>query len=325
MRSSSAPAARVVASALARHGAWASRAEAQQQRRASRWSASTRRRRAAAGWSWTRSTCAAASAAPSRRPSATRATRCGHVGDGAQRLAVVSDQAFADFGFAVTYDRWRLYAQPRHAARHPRQQRHRRRPPVHVAPPVDIGTHPDTLTGRSHRLRRAPRRRRHGPVSPRRRRAALHPQRRALRLRHRRHLPRHGPRPLRRRRWGSSRTRDTSACTCARSTTRRRRKPARERAALRRGRGRAGPRRRRQARRSSSVPRSMGRRRFAPSSDPNGTALEGLLSGRLEGTATMDRSCGSSWARASVVNHHFGAPEWRLVFAIELFDHHAGP
>lgn len=29
--------------------------------------------------------------------------------DGSQRLAVVSDQAFADFGFAVTYDRFRLY------------------------------------------------------------------------------------------------------------------------------------------------------------------------------------------------------------------------
>ena len=31
------------------------------------------------------------------------------VTDGVQHLAVVSDQAFADFGFAVTYDRWRLY------------------------------------------------------------------------------------------------------------------------------------------------------------------------------------------------------------------------
>jgi hypothetical protein len=29
--------------------------------------------------------------------------------DGSQRLAVVSDQAFADFGFAATYDRFRLY------------------------------------------------------------------------------------------------------------------------------------------------------------------------------------------------------------------------
>jgi hypothetical protein len=31
------------------------------------------------------------------------------VGAGSQRVAVVSDQAFTDFGFAVTYDRWRLY------------------------------------------------------------------------------------------------------------------------------------------------------------------------------------------------------------------------
>ncbi|MBV9950076.1 MAG: hypothetical protein JOZ69_24760, partial [Myxococcales bacterium] len=30
-------------------------------------------------------------------------------GDGSQRRDLVSDQAFAGFGFAVTYDRWRLY------------------------------------------------------------------------------------------------------------------------------------------------------------------------------------------------------------------------
>jgi hypothetical protein len=29
--------------------------------------------------------------------------------DGAQRVNLVSDQAFADFGFAATYDRWRVY------------------------------------------------------------------------------------------------------------------------------------------------------------------------------------------------------------------------
>jgi hypothetical protein len=31
------------------------------------------------------------------------------VTDGTQHLSVVSDEAFADFGFAVTHDRWRLY------------------------------------------------------------------------------------------------------------------------------------------------------------------------------------------------------------------------
>jgi hypothetical protein len=31
------------------------------------------------------------------------------VTDGSQHLAVVADQAFTAFGFAVTYDRWRLY------------------------------------------------------------------------------------------------------------------------------------------------------------------------------------------------------------------------
>ncbi len=31
-----------------------------------------------------------------------------HVGEGAERLDVVSDQAFADFGLAITHDRWRF-------------------------------------------------------------------------------------------------------------------------------------------------------------------------------------------------------------------------
>ena len=44
-----------------------------------------------------------------------------------KHLAVVSDQAFADFGFAVTYDRLALLPQPRRAARHHRPERHGRR------------------------------------------------------------------------------------------------------------------------------------------------------------------------------------------------------
>jgi hypothetical protein len=67
------------------------------------------------------------------------------VSDGAQRLAVVSDEAFADFAFAVTYDRWRLYVdldvpivikgQGGTVGAY-----------TYKAPSVDPGTNPDTLT-----------------------------------------------------------------------------------------------------------------------------------------------------------------------------------
>ena len=56
---------------------------------------------------------------------------------------------------------------------------------------------------------------------------------------------------------------------------------------------------------------------------PDGTALEGLLSGRLEGTADDGPQVRVKLGTGVGLNHRFGAAEWRLVFAIELFDHHA--
>jgi hypothetical protein len=66
-------------------------------------------------------------------------------GDGSQSLTVVSSQAFADFGFAVTYDRFRLslaldaplYAGGTSGTLGGRE---------FTAPSVDPGSHPDTLT-----------------------------------------------------------------------------------------------------------------------------------------------------------------------------------
>jgi|CZKU01.1.fsa_nt_gi hypothetical protein len=53
------------------------------------------------------------------------------------------------------------------------------------------------------------------------------------------------------------------------------------------------------------------------------TALEGLLTGRLEGTAGRVPQLRVKLGTGAGINQHFGAPEWRLVFAIELFDHNS--
>ena len=51
------------------------------------------------------------------------------------------------------------------------------------------------------------------------------------------------------------------------------------------------------------------------------TALEALLSGRLEGTAEDGRQYRVKLGVGAGLNPHFGEPEWRFVIGIELFDH----
>jgi hypothetical protein len=67
------------------------------------------------------------------------------VTDGAQHLAVVSDQAFADFGFALTYDRWRLYLNLDMPLSTQGESGTVGTYTFH-APSVDLGSNPDTLT-----------------------------------------------------------------------------------------------------------------------------------------------------------------------------------
>lgn len=55
------------------------------------------------------------------------------------------------------------------------------------------------------------------------------------------------------------------------------------------------------------------------------TALEGLLTGRLEGTAEHGAQIRVKLGAGGGMNAHFGAPEWRMLFAIEVFDHGGGP
>jgi hypothetical protein len=53
----------------------------------------------------------------------------------------------------------------------------------------------------------------------------------------------------------------------------------------------------------------------------NATALEGLLTTRLEGTANDRAQLRVKLGAGAGIDDHFGAPEWRLVFGVELFDY----
>ena len=197
------------------------------------------------------------------------------------------------FGFAATYDRFRLYLDLdaplvipgtggtvggyslHGAVAGPREEPgHDRRTPASASTRASSGT-------------------RAAPSGWAWARSSTCPSGDRARLRHRRHLPRDARASSSPATWASSPTPGSSACTSARSTTRRRRAARRAAScssASRRGArlpvgGGAG-------RRSSSGRRSSARRRSARSSSATAPAVEGLLTGRLEGTADDGPSCG---------------------------------
>jgi hypothetical protein len=53
----------------------------------------------------------------------------------------------------------------------------------------------------------------------------------------------------------------------------------------------------------------------------NTTGLEALLSGRVEGTAGAGPQLRVKLGVSAGIDPHFGAPEWRMVLGVELFDH----
>ena len=55
------------------------------------------------------------------------------------------------------------------------------------------------------------------------------------------------------------------------------------------------------------------------------TGVEGLVSGRLEGTGDDGIQLRARLGTGAGLDEHFGAPEWRLVFGVEAFARTAGP
>jgi hypothetical protein len=72
-------------------------------------------------------------------------------------------------------------------------------------------------------------------------------------------------------------------------------------------------------------PELYGASAFRTFLDSTGTALEALLTGRLEGTADDGQQLRIKMGVGGGLDARFGAPEWRLLFGIEVFDHHARP
>jgi len=68
-------------------------------------------------------------------------------------------------------------------------------------------------------------------------------------------------------------------------------------------------------------PEFYGETAFSSFFGATATGLEGLLSGRLEGTADDGLELRVKLGTGGGLNQHFGAPEWRIVFGIEVFDH----
>jgi hypothetical protein len=70
-------------------------------------------------------------------------------------------------------------------------------------------------------------------------------------------------------------------------------------------------------------PEIYGESAFRSFLSPTATGLEGLLSARVEGTGDDGPQVRVKLATGAGLNQRFGAPEWRIVMGVELFDHGA--
>ena len=72
-------------------------------------------------------------------------------------------------------------------------------------------------------------------------------------------------------------------------------------------------------------PEVFGATAFRSFFDSNSTALEGLLSARLEGIGDNGAQLRVKLGAGAGINQQFGAPQWRIVCGIEVFNHNHGP
>jgi len=72
-------------------------------------------------------------------------------------------------------------------------------------------------------------------------------------------------------------------------------------------------------------PEVFGATAFRSFFDSNSTALEGLLSARLEGIGANGAQLRVKLGAGAGINQQFGAPQWRIVCGIEVFNHNHGP
>jgi hypothetical protein len=70
-------------------------------------------------------------------------------------------------------------------------------------------------------------------------------------------------------------------------------------------------------------PEVFGETAFRSFFGSSATGVEGLLTGRLEGTADDGAQARVKLGVGGGLEARFGAPEWRMVLAVELFDHHS--
>jgi hypothetical protein len=68
-------------------------------------------------------------------------------------------------------------------------------------------------------------------------------------------------------------------------------------------------------------PEIFGETAFNSFLSTTGTGLEALLSGRIEETGEAGPQLRFKVGAGGGLNPHFGAPEWRMVFGVEVFDH----
>jgi hypothetical protein len=68
-------------------------------------------------------------------------------------------------------------------------------------------------------------------------------------------------------------------------------------------------------------PEVFGATAFSSFFGPQQTAFEGMLTGRFEGTGTDGPQLRVKVGAGAGLDPHFGAPEYRIVVAVEVFDH----